>query len=25
METLDPVEATVLRDDIPEFRAGDTV
>ena len=25
MKTLDPVDAAVLRDDIPEFRAGDTV
>ena len=25
MKTLDPVDAASLRDDIPEFRAGDTV
>src|SRR6056297_1444118 len=25
MKTLDPVDAAVLRDDIPDFRAGDTV
>lgn len=25
MKTLDPVDAAILRDDLPEFRAGDTV
>ena len=25
MKTLDPVDAASLRDDIPDFRAGDTV